>query len=144
MNDSRKYLCFLAPAPLIFGIDLMTGGNVFPVGGFTEPIAVILGVSLAILALVMTILSRVCWAQLVASFLLMVTALLLAGWGVVVAMFSGFGDGASSGASFSAVAIYFVGGICCFTAAVFNLRHRLRNRRAFASDETVPPSVQAG
>ncbi|RYD20081.1 MAG: hypothetical protein EOP88_16470 [Verrucomicrobiaceae bacterium] len=139
-------LGFLALVPGILGADLVSGQNVFHTGISSEPLAVVSGLGLETLAIGVVALSRVGWMQLVASFLLVVVSLLLVGWGVVLVMFSGWGDGASSGASLGQVAVYFGGGILGLLTAILALFHWFRSRRkrrVSAGHGSIPPSIGA-
>ena len=124
MSKKRYYLILLALLPFAFGIDLLSGQNVFHFRIHPESNAVLLGLLLELFALGVVVFSRVRWAKQAACCCAFLMALLLVGWGILVAMFSGWGDGASAGAKSSDVLIWFGGGIACFVAAFFAIRIR--------------------
>lgn len=124
MRKKRYYLILLALLPFVYGVDLLSGQNFFHLRIHPESNAVLLGLLFELFALGLMVFSRVRWAKQVASCCTFVMALLLVCWGIVVATFSGWGDGASAGARSSDVLIWFGGGIACFVAGLFAMRIR--------------------
>lgn|GEM_PF-4129283 len=124
MSKNRGYLLLLALVPFGFGIDLLSGQNLSHFGIRPESNAVLLGLLLELFALGLVVFSRVRWAKYLACFCAFLMALLLVGWGIVVAMFSGSGDGASVGAKPSDVLVWFGAGIACLAATFVAMRFR--------------------
>jgi len=117
-----KYLCAFALVPSLAGLELMTGQNFTHFGYLKEFDAVLLGTLFQLMAFGLVFLSRVEWARWMGSILMTIAAILLVGWSMLCAMFSGWGDGASRGDATQLVSAYLLGGLCCFTVAMVGLR----------------------
>ena len=104
---------FLLPAALLFvlSLDLLTGQNLLHFHHLGDSKAALLGMVLEFVAFGLVVVSKAQFVTSVACGILVLQSPLLIGWGVLVGMFSGWGDGASRGASASDVLIWFLGGI---------------------------------
>ena len=123
MNPLQKYLALMALLPLLVGASLLTGQNVFfHLPGVEQPHSAIFGLALEIAAMFMVLQSGLRWAILVVSWLFILASPLLVGWGIIIAMFSGFGDGASKGAGYDDVLVWFVGGVVFIVCGIVSIR----------------------
>ncbi|MES2439501.1 MAG: hypothetical protein V4584_10560, partial [Verrucomicrobiota bacterium] len=105
---SRELFGAVAIIPFVFGLNLQTGQNFFSIGGLNDTGAALLGLVCELLAFGLTAASRHKASRLLIAVVFLIQAPLVAAWGILVGMFSGFGDGASRGAGLSDILPWFL------------------------------------
>lgn len=126
MMTFRKSLAIIALIPFAIGLNLQTGQNLYRFMHIDDGIAAFYGMVFELLAFVIIAISASRYAKALISMVFIIQAPLLIGWGFIVGMFTGFGDGASRGAGILDVSPWFLSGIVFLAVGILTIKRMIQ------------------